>query len=85
MGKGRRQGAGHRSLDRLALDSSGKGLHTADFSKLMRRILRATPTAAGPSGVLQSETWKTCKTCRKADQYTSRPALLCLFCLVCLV
>ena len=48
-------------------------------------ILRATPTAAGPSGFLQSEIWKTCKTGRKAYQYTSRPALLCLFCLACLL
>ena len=50
-----------------------------------RRILRATPTAAGPYADRQSEIWKNCKTSRKADQYTSRPALLCLFCLVCLV
>ena len=42
--KGRRQRAGHRSLDRLALDSSGKEFHTADISKLMRRISK-TPTA----------------------------------------
>ena len=50
--------------------------HTADISKLMRRILRATPTAAGPSVDRQSEICKTCKTSRKADQYTSRPALI---------
>ena len=64
--------AGGRPLQ-LKLDSGQlwQGFHTADISKLMRRILRATPTAAGPSAYRQSKFWKTCKTSRKADQHCS--------------